>query len=28
MGQETITNIMDFFDDNLNEKVIVNRNSI
>ena len=28
MGQETITNIMDFFDNNLNEKVIVNRNSI
>ena len=28
MGKETITNIVDFFDDNLNKKVIVNRNSI
>ena len=28
MGQETIRNIVDFFDNNLNKKVIVNRNSI
>ena len=28
MGQETIRNIVDFFDNNLNKKVIVNKNSI
>ena len=28
MGQETIRNIVDFFDNNLNKKVIVNRNAI